>query len=374
MSFFDDKKAAAVLKHAILDKYLIPYAMKTGKFAPAGRVAFVDGYAGEGRYDGGEEGSPALALRAARTLAGKRALECIFVEADKIVFIKLSAVVEAEKGACAAACLTGELLEHLDYILSATAGIPAFFFLDPYGLMIPFEDVVKIFTRRPSGFGEPATEVLINFNASAIRRIGGYLTSPKEFAGRDLGLARMDAVCGGSWWRDDWTQHDDKDEAEEAIVRGYARRLGQATGCGGWTTDVRNRDDLKPVYHLVFLTRHRDGMHLFGEALSSALEVWRRTVLTQELGDSILDVNELLSDREERLASLWVSEIYVNLKSLLAEGKSFVISDRYREVYGAATGKAREKHLRKAWKQLHAEGLTKTDSKSNLLSKMIEPA
>jgi three-Cys-motif partner protein len=222
MSFFDGKKAAAVLKHAILDKYLVPYAMKVGKYANCGRVAFIDGYAGEGRYDDGAEGSPALAIRSAHALAPKRSLECIFVEADKAAYDKLSAIVQAEKGTCEAVCKPGELLTHLDDILETVAGIPAFFFLDPYGLMVPFENVAKILETRPGGVGSPATEVLINFNAGAIRRIAGYLTSERTIAGREATLAHLDAVCGGQWWRQEWLAHEDKDAAEEAIVAGYA--------------------------------------------------------------------------------------------------------------------------------------------------------
>lgn len=63
--FFVSKKAAAVLKHALLDKYVVPFASKTGKHAPDGRVVYLDGYAGPGRYDDGTPGSPALILESA---------------------------------------------------------------------------------------------------------------------------------------------------------------------------------------------------------------------------------------------------------------------------------------------------------------------
>ena len=51
--FHEAKQAAAVLKHAVLDRYVTPFASKTGSTSKDGRVAFIDGYAGPGRYADG---------------------------------------------------------------------------------------------------------------------------------------------------------------------------------------------------------------------------------------------------------------------------------------------------------------------------------
>lgn len=78
--FFVRKKAAAVLKHGILNRYVVPFASKVGQDAPDGRVVHLDGYAGPGRYEDGTMGSPALILEAAARVADFRRLECYFVE------------------------------------------------------------------------------------------------------------------------------------------------------------------------------------------------------------------------------------------------------------------------------------------------------
>jgi hypothetical protein len=77
-NFSSSKRAAAVLKHAILGGYIVRFASKTGSASRGNRVVIVDGYAGAGRYDTGEPGSPALIAAAARLrrrdrLAGARA-------------------------------------------------------------------------------------------------------------------------------------------------------------------------------------------------------------------------------------------------------------------------------------------------------------
>lgn len=369
VSFFEDKKAAAILKHAVLKRYLHPFAMKVGTYSQGNKVAFVDGYAGEGRYENGDPGSPLLVAGIAKALEPRRYLDLIFVEQDLDTFTKLE-VALAEAGAERARVLCGATESYMPSVLRQTANMPAFYFLDPFGT-IPISLVEQIFAARPAGPRAPATEVLINFNAGAIRRIAGHLTSEKGNANT---LARMDESCGGSWWREAWLSNlPDKDAAEQAVVAGYASALAKRAKSGVWSTDVRNRPYLKPVYHLVFLTRHQDGMLLFGESLSSALEEWRAVITERQYANTLLDPKAVLADNEAALAQSWQDEIYENLKELLSLGHSFSIASKYSQVFGDSLGLAREKHLRHAWKRLHSEGATSTDSKGKLMEKVIEP-
>jgi three-Cys-motif partner protein len=379
--FFQTKQAAAILKHAILDAYVDPFTMKTGSTSTGRRVAFVDGYAGEGRYADGREGSPALLIRKAHALASRRQLECVLVEAEQKAYERLCEVVAREGRGLIIDTLNGAIEEHLGTVINMKKDVPLFLFLDPYGLMVPFREVAKVFDR-PGGLGAPATEVLINFSTVALRRIAGHLHSRSA---NEATLARMDKVCAGDWWRHVWLQHapdktasdQDREAAEEAVVIGYAERLGKVGDTGWWTFDVRNRPHLRPAYHLVFLTRHRDGLELFGEALSLGLEKWRREVFEAEVKTKDA---RLFSDKdwfeydEKALATGWQNEIEENLRRLLDKHPRFRILDKYADVYGEALGKARSKHLRAAWKQLYADGVTKTDSKGSLISKTIERA
>ncbi|MBD2891369.1 hypothetical protein amrb99_02740 [Actinomadura sp. RB99] len=376
--FFQSKKAAAILKHAILDQYISPFAMKTGSTSQGGRVAIVDGYAGTGTYEDGSEGSPGLLLRKAREMSSRRRLECLFVEQDSESFQKLSRFTEDEGKGLDVKIFLGDVADNLTLILDETQGIPLFVFLDPFGLMIPFEDVRKIL-MRPTGVGMP-TEVLINFSTIALRRIAGHLTSSNA---NEATLRRMDGVCDGDWWRSAWLDEaptkeaDDRqrEAAEEAVVKGYATRLSSAAKAGYWTADVRNREHYRSAYHLVFLSRHRDGLYLFGESLSLGLEKWRRAIFDTESAGSLFEGDEEEFKAEEKaLSDKWVKEITDNLRELLSEHGGFRIRDRYAEVYGDTLGKARVKHLRAAWKNLLREGITKTDSKGDLIPKVIEPA
>ena len=50
-------------KHLVLEHYLNAWLPILGMGNRNGRILFVDGFAGPGEYDGGEEGSPVVAMR-----------------------------------------------------------------------------------------------------------------------------------------------------------------------------------------------------------------------------------------------------------------------------------------------------------------------
>ncbi|MEU1607237.1 three-Cys-motif partner protein TcmP [Micromonospora matsumotoense] len=375
MGFFEGKKPAAILKHAIIDKYVSPFVGKTGLYSPDHRVAVIDGYAGEGRYDNGDEASPALLLRKARELQPmNRKLEGYFVESDPESLAKLRQVVATEGAGLPMQVFAGSIEDHLDDLLTLVKGIPALVYLDPFGVMVPFAKTAQVFAQRPGH--PPATELLINFSAVGLRRVAGLLTSTKDNPGKPATLARMDAACGGDWWQKVWLDRGaDKEHAEMTVVVEYTRRLAANQRCSWWMTPVRNRAHHKPLYYLVFLTRHRDGFSEFAEALSLGLGQWRKAVYDIENADTLFADEASFLASEQALEDGWINEIEANLRRLLAEGKSFVISMRYKEVYGEAVGQARQTHLRKAWSRLYPEA-TKTSpkGKNKLLQTLIEPA
>ena len=378
-SFFEEKRPAAILKHAILDSYITPFVSKTGLYAPDHRVAFIDGYAGEGRYESGDEGSPCLLMRKAHELTRiNRRLECYFVEDEPTVFSKLAQAVKDEGDGLPVKLFRGKAADHLPELLTQVEGIPSLVFLDPFGLMVPFATAVMPFQIRRARAGAPPTETLINFNASALRRIAGHLTSSR---GNPKTLIRMDEVFGSADWRNIWLQHapagatkEQRETAEEAVVTEYAARLSTAASAGYWYTEVYNRAGNRPVYYLVFLSRHHDGMSAFAEALSLGLEKWRLALHQIRDVDSLSGDEKAFKASEGSLAEQWVNEIEANLRAQLAPGESFTVVSRYMEVYGSAVGQARQTHLRKAWRRLYADGTTPIEPTGELLKKTIERA
>ncbi|MFE9455157.1 three-Cys-motif partner protein TcmP [Streptomyces sp. NPDC006739] len=360
--FFVSKKAAAVLKHAILDSYVVPFASKVGRYAPDGRVVYLDSYAGPGRYEDGTPGSPALILDSAARIAGFRQLDCYFIERGRRSYRSLAALVEdARSQGLAAHALQGRAEKHLDQVLQRAAGSPLFAFLDPFGLGLSFQALTQqIFGSRSAHgtTGRHATEVLLNFNANAVRRIGGLLTSPKDTPGKPATLRAMDAACGGSWWREEFEASKNNTEAVARITTGFAQRVARTVRAGYWTIDVRNRAHHQVAYHLVHFSRHKDGLWLFGEAASLAQVAWRRACLPPPDEGTLFGAVDTFDEEEEQRAQAWVRQISQNIERLQRDLGPFTIGDRQAEVLAGVLGQARSKHIRAAVKQLHKDGKT----------------
>ncbi|MYV41073.1 three-Cys-motif partner protein TcmP [Streptomyces sp. SID1328] len=360
--FFVSKKAAAVLKHAILRSYVVPFASKVGKYAPDGRVVYLDGYAGPGRYEDGTPGSPALILESAAQIAEFRQLDCYFVERSRNNFRSLSTLVgEAQKQGLAAHALQGRVEKHLKHVLTAAEGAPLFAFLDPFGLGVSFEaltDLVFGSRTRQGSTGRHATEVLLNFNANAVRRIGGLLTSTKHSPGKPATLSAMDAACGGDWWRKEFLDSANNTEAVNRITEGFAQRVGKAVRAGSWTVEVRNRAHHQVAYHLVHFSRHKDGMWLFGEAASLAQVEWRRACIPPARSDTLFDPIDTFEAEEQERKAQWIKRIMQNVEDLLDRHGDFIVDHHQAQVMAGVLGEARALHVRAAIKELYKSGKT----------------
>ena len=238
--------------------------------------------------------------------------------------------------------------------------------------------IVNIFRNRPRGRYVPATEVLFRFDAGAVRRIRGVVHSARDYPARAGTIAALDRAAGGTWWR----VNDDRSLNNEQYVDWFMGelldRICKEAGCSGWNTEVWQRQGRQPVYYLIFLTRHREGIQVFGETLSLAAEKWRRAVFDEAVtnltagGQSMLmDPNELFNQDEKQLASQWEEQLEHNILALLREHDSFVIQQYYDKVFLEVLGLARTKHLRAVLKKLHSNGIISSDSRGELFGKRV---
>lgn len=374
--FFEKKKPAAVLKHELLKRYLHMFVSKTKGRSTNGRVTYLDCYAGPGVYEDGSKGSPAVAIETAEIVRGDpdkdHCIDGIFIEQDP-------ASVKALRSFLEDADLDwqvhhGTVETHLENVLNGLdPGTSLFVLLDPFGLGIPLDLLAKILPRSgPVRWGyrvEGApTEVLLNFSMPGLRRNAGHLTSTstneKYLKARATILDRMDATLGGDWWRPIWESG--AEDADAQILKGYLKVLGDLPGNWHWyNAPVSARWDGPARYSLVQLTQHPDGQWLFNEAVSNAVEEFRRTCF-EEAGQ--LDLEPM----EDRWAE-WEAEIERNIEGLLAKGKQFTVQGEMGAIYGRTLGFARERHIRKAVKALYKAGKTSTDGKGKIQTMMIRP-
>lgn len=195
------------LKHAILDTYIPAWAMKLLMWGAAGhRLAIVDAFAGEGRDEGGSEGSPLIAIRRARECIaeaharnpGKPAPEIhVFaIESNPGRFRALERNLTAGRAETSDLIhvLRGTLSDHLGTVRSVIGNGPTLYFLDPFGIK-----GLDATTYAPALAG-PNNEIFALFaNMSAVRlhgvvtaeradprsKIEEILTSPSLFPDHD---------------------------------------------------------------------------------------------------------------------------------------------------------------------------------------------
>ena len=179
-------------KHIILKKYLDAWLPIMTSWN--GRVLYIDGFAGPGKYDRGEDGSPIIALKSAVHHRAQVKAEVVFwfVEADQERYQHLDVIIKGEAlpqnfktqtiHGKFDETVTG-LLDYLDEQQKRIA--PAFVFVDPFGFShTPFRLIQRIMSN-------PRCEVLVTFMYEAINRFLDHPDLPE----------RYDELFGTDQWR-----------------------------------------------------------------------------------------------------------------------------------------------------------------------------
>ncbi|MFF3247372.1 three-Cys-motif partner protein TcmP [Streptomyces sp. NPDC002870] len=368
--YWADKALPSVFKHDLLKRYLPQFGGMTGTRSQDKRVVYLDGYAGEGRYENGEPASAEIALGAASYLRNQAGLtlECFFSEPQSKSFDRLHEVVQQylARGVQAHAH-RGEADSVLDQVVERAVREPLFLFLDPCGLVLPQNRLVDLLARKRRGKWPP-TELLMNFSMMAVWRLGGHVRSPK---GNEKSLQRFDEVCGGTWWRDyfaDAMASRDKDgaaeDAIEAVAAEYARLLERRTGMLVQSVPVSHSPRKRAVYRLVFATRSSYGLWVFGDAVARARATWWQTLEEREESDDMALFSEASVTRPDP------KEIEAKAKPVIAENLAKLLVRTQRpvklvdyplEIFGPFYGQVTDPVVRQAVRLLHEQGRTPSD-------------
>lgn len=360
--YWSGQALPSVFKHTLLDKYVPPFAGMTGSIGR--RVVYLDGYAGRGRYADGKPASAEKIMMVAQAQYESVGLAwtCFFVEQDAESASVLAGVVGeyAAKGVTAHAH-RGDVQDVLDRVVASAVGCPLFLFLDPCGLGLPFDRMSGLLNgERKKGW--PPTEFLLNFSLEAVRRIGGHVTASQPNAAT---LRRMDDTVGGPWWREHFVGGV-TDNAVEAVVAGFSKRLSTATGMDLVPVPVRRAPTHKPVYDLIFGTRAPHGLWVFGDAVARSTQAWWDTLEEVEVDaqaeqdqGSLFTTTATVRPVLETVEEAALPVITDNLRSLLGSYPAgFRVVDHTKAVFGAYYGQVRESVVRKAVKALHQQGGT----------------
>jgi three-Cys-motif partner protein len=359
-----EKRAQSVFKHSILKQYLPRFIAKTGTSAP--RVVLVDGYAGTGSSGSGP-GSATLMLEAAQATGSTAGVSVYLVESDAKNYQELAKVADLfrENGVRVEAH-QGSIADELPPILDASESASLFLFLDPCGALVPFGDMASVFGER-RGAKRPPTEGFLNFSDDLVRRCAGQFLAESQ---DQEGARRLDEVCGGTWWRDIATRlrpqssTDTYEEIASEVAAEYAHRLAAATRMTAITIPVRRKLERQAVYHLIFLTRHSEGVWSFVDSLGVARPDWLAAMpddpdqsepdLFSEADVALYSATaaaEMRRKAVEEQAST-VVRLTENISAIASSNPQFRLIDYQLEVFAGVLGVATEKQVSAAIREL----------------------
>ena len=359
-----------MLKHGVLTRYAHYFAGRAGS-ATSGRVAFIDGYAGEGRYQDGSPGSPLLlASQATRAQMFGRDVRLAFVERDADRRDELRRSL-AEAGIEPDQLLGEDLDEVVDGLLDRYSRHAVLLFVDPFGLAVDRSTLERVLGRRSS---QQPIDVLYHFSLSTVARMGraGVLEGQTSHYNAE----QLDAALGPIGWRDDFalaTAPNAPTEAALAVARRFGDSVGLGTGVQSTGVAVRQRPGQLPKYLLMLFSANQKAHWDFADQASKAYVDWlyhcdredyeanlrlREEQGLMELFAAVEPDTKDIDDQLRREAALYLPD---HLSDALRRRGALRPVDAVEEVYGEMMGRARVTHVRSAIKQLHAAGVIDDD-------------
>ena len=149
-------KEVSKAKHRILEKYFPAWASILGRHH---RLIYVDCFAGAGKYDNDEPGSPLIIYRLAKELVGPnkiRGITLIFIEKDKTKAARLKENLNSEYDSDSDVRFNvydEDATDFAELFLKAIPqNRPAFYFIDPYGHPISLPTIQSMLSKRKEAF------------------------------------------------------------------------------------------------------------------------------------------------------------------------------------------------------------------------------
>lgn len=285
-NFFKEKKVWSTVKDELLRCYLIPYFEKL--FKTRIPILYIDCFAGKGKFDDGQDGSPLVAINCLEhSLSMSTGSGITNVKPEVIMrFIELNhatALAEnlpatfRQKAKIIEGAFENEIVNVLNEMRENYDKLNVFLYIDPYGIKALN---MSLFQQLPSAFS--SAELLINLNsfgfireALRVRKIAlrenemDLLAELEEYEPSIVqSVEILNRIAGGDYWQiivDRYKRAEiDIDQAEKIFAEIYKETLRKAFR---YVLDmpIRLHPENKPKYRMVHATNHPAGCILMAD-------------------------------------------------------------------------------------------------------------
>lgn len=291
--FFAEKREWSKVKDDLLACYLEPYVQKI--LYTRKSLLYVDCFAGKGKFDSGEEGSPIIALKIFKNCLLKSKLqslpkiETVFI--DKNYAADLKKNLQSYPGA---KIISGKYEEMIDGIINNKESWNVFLYIDPYGVMcLPYSKFENFAKHKFNSI-----ELLINFNSfgfirEGCRALGTSFKEEKDFfddlvepeqVGESINadlksVKNLNAIAGGSYWQKIIKDYKDGKidcyKAEDLLSKKYCNRLLKDFTYV-LNLPIRIRVGQHSKYRMIHVTNHPDGCLLMVDNINTRLKYLQR--------------------------------------------------------------------------------------------------
>lgn len=330
--FFVEKKSWSKVKDELLGCYLKPYVAKilhTHK-----PLAYVDCFAGKGKFDDGNPGSPLIALDIfqdgliATKMDGKVQIGATFIDLNYASDLKRN--LSTYPGV---KVVTGAYENIIDELLQSKTGCNVFLYIDPYG--IKALDCSKFDTFANGQFN--SIELLINLNSFGfIREACNVMGTQFKIADRsffdelveyeptildvtDKSINTLNRIAGGDYWKEIIIRYNNGEidgyKAEECFSAQYCKRLSESYKFV-LNMPIRIHRNQHPKYRMIHATNHPDGCVLMADNICNRWELMKEiqnsgqmTLFQEDINNQLIEEGQIIDYVKEHFSKYteWVS-------------------------------------------------------------------
>lgn len=362
--FFKKKHDWSRVKDSLLASYLSVYF---AKLLHTGRpIVYVDCFAGAGRFEDGEDGSPLIALKERvkaieHTAVRNAKIDMIFIEPEYYGELENNISAYLQDGSYGTTTVIhGSYEKSLPHLLNKLGNVNLFLYVDPFGIKYLGNDILRNVCHDFKG----NVEVLLNLNSFGFVREGcrihgaAYHELDEELDERDTtilnsadssSVALMSAIAGGDYWIkliDDYNKGltDSTVIVEQEFSTEFKKLHAFPKGPYKFVLDIpiRIKKGSFPKYRMVHFCNHPDGCVAMADNMINRSEELYIDVQSHgqlELFPTAMDVNqhpvpsvedlakgllEVIEKEDDRFRKYWnsngfrVPNVFRDVKAILA--------------------------------------------------------